>query len=311
MWEFSAGSFSGLALLHIVANEPLVPWRVLQCCCSDFIPPVPSASGSITTGLTSCVCVPPLTVTWTLVPFVWPLSINMTTTWTDTSKETSTLAGLPAARNEAPLRLVSWLSFRLSDRCHAFIQAAPDGLCFHQNLLTMGRAAFPTVSLVDLDSLQEVLLSEVALAGMSAPLAEVRELFETFLRELTLPRLIHFFDLVLAQMLPRWEASAGPDLDWFVMSCVSARMPGRGVSFPALFAFRFDCNFSLMLVFVTQLSTGRVRRCFSLVIPLTLTLLTPRNSALLLHLNTTERTFSWVFASDRLPSLILLWKERT
>ena len=46
--------------------------------------------------------------------------------------------------------------------------------------------------------LREVLLSEVALAGMTTPPAEVRELFETFLRQLSLPRLVHFFDLVLA-----------------------------------------------------------------------------------------------------------------
>ena len=120
-------------------------------------------------------------------------------------------AALPVARDEAPLRLVSWLSFRLSHRCQEFIQTAMDGLCSTKviDLLSMGRAAFPGAQIQHLDCLREVLLSEVALAGMTAPPAVARELFETFLRQLSLPRLVHFFDLVLAQMIPRWEASAG------------------------------------------------------------------------------------------------------
>ena len=57
--------------------------------------------------------------------------------------------------------------------------------------------------------LHEVLLSKITVAGMHDPPAEVRALFESFLRQLSLPRLVHFFDLVLAQMIPRWETSAG------------------------------------------------------------------------------------------------------
>ena len=51
--------------------------------------------------------------------------------------------------------------------------------------------------------------SEITVAGMDYPPAEVRALFESFLRQLSLPRLVHFFDFVLAQMIPRWETSAG------------------------------------------------------------------------------------------------------
>ena len=58
-------------------------------------------------------------------------------------------AGHPVARDEAPLPLVSWLSFRLTKRCHAFIQTAMDSLCSTQNadLLVEGRIAFPEVQL--------------------------------------------------------------------------------------------------------------------------------------------------------------------
>ena len=120
-------------------------------------------------------------------------------------------AGHPVARDEAPLPLVPWLSFRLTKRCHAFIQTAMDNLCSTQNadLLEEGRSAFPEAQLTIVDQLHEVLLSEITVAGMDAPPVEVRALFESFLRQLSLPRLAHFFDLVLAQMIPRWETSAG------------------------------------------------------------------------------------------------------
>ena len=77
--------------------------------------------------------------------------------------------------------------------------------------MVLGQQAFPSAHLTDADSLRlrDLLLSEISLAGMASPPAAVRELLETFLRQLTLPRLIHFFDLVLPQLVPRWEASAG------------------------------------------------------------------------------------------------------
>ena len=88
-----------------------------------------------------------------------------------------------------------------------------DNLCSTQNadLLVEGRSAFPEAQLTMVDQLHEVLLSEITVAGMDDPPAEVRALFESFLRQLSLPRLVHFFDLVLAQMIPRWETGAGQD----------------------------------------------------------------------------------------------------
>ena len=120
-------------------------------------------------------------------------------------------AALPVARDEASLRLVSWLSFRLSRKCSEFIQMAMEGLCATKvvDLLSLGCRAFPEVQLACLEDMKEFLLSEVVVAGMESPPMKVRGLFETFLRQLSLPRLIHFFDLVLAQMVPRWESSAG------------------------------------------------------------------------------------------------------
>ena len=158
-------------------------------------------------------------------------------------------AALPVARDEAPLRLVSWLSFRLSKRCHEFIQAAMDGLCSPQalDLLALGRVAFPDAQILQVECLRDVLLSEVTLAGMLAPPAEVRELFETFLRQLTLPRLVHFFDLVLAQMIPRWESSAGQARSRLVCHILRLREAAR-----ARGHFQGSVRFSFRLQFVSH-----------------------------------------------------------
>ena len=75
-------------------------------------------------------------------------------------------AAFPGARDEAPPRLVSWLSFRLSQKCHEFIQTAMDKLCSDKrvDLLSLGQDAFPDEQLPHLEGMKEFLLSEVALA---------------------------------------------------------------------------------------------------------------------------------------------------
>ena len=58
-----------------------------------------------------------------------------------------------------------------------------DSLCSTQNadLLVEGRSAFPEVQLTMVSQLHDVLLSEITVAGMDDPPAEVRALFESFL----------------------------------------------------------------------------------------------------------------------------------
>ena len=55
--------------------------------------------------------------------------------------------------DEAPLRLVSWLSFRLSQKCHEFIQTAMDELCSDRrvDLLSLGQSTFPNEQLPHLE----------------------------------------------------------------------------------------------------------------------------------------------------------------
>ena len=128
----------------------------------------PNAFGSITMSLTNCARGPPRTMKSPSLLFRWSLFATMITTWIDTLVEKHIpshwlwldiapgvyklwalcrdhpAAGFPAARDEAPLRLVSWLSFQLSQRCQVFIQAAMDMLCSPQSadLLVEGRKAF-------------------------------------------------------------------------------------------------------------------------------------------------------------------------
>ena len=227
VWGFSAGSFVGLAILHLVVEEPLVakfPTRHARRVRIYHFGPDKLCSWSPENGEVA------------QSPFQVVLVRNFDNNmdrhlgrdghsyshwlWLDIAPGVYKLwtlcrdypaAGHPVARDEAPLRLVSWLSFRLTKRCHAFIQTAMDGLCSTQNsdLLEEGRGAFPEAQLTMVRQLHEVLLSEITVAGMDDPPAEVRALFESFLRQLSLPRLVHFFDLVLSQMIPRWETSAG------------------------------------------------------------------------------------------------------
>ena len=111
------------------------------------------------------------------------------------------------------------------------------------DLLSLGQSTFPNEQLPHLEGMKEFLLSEVALAGMAAPPVEVRGLFETFLRQLSLPRLVHFFDLVLAQMVPRWETSAGQARSRLVCHILrikdAARNRGRDTA-PLRFSFRLQ-----------------------------------------------------------------------
>ena len=85
------------------------------------------------------------------------------------------------------------------------------------------------------------------MAGMDSPPVEVRALFESFLRQLSLPRLAHFFDLVLAQMIPRWETSAGQARSRLVCHVLRLWEDAwhRGIEQP-------DLSFSFRLQFVSR-----------------------------------------------------------
>ena len=175
VWGFSAGSFTGLALLDIVANEPRIAiegtFGALAC--------PPALLSRFPPRLAKCIRIyhyeqdklclwAPLdhdvTASQFRVVFVhnnmdrhfgksehsychW-LWLNIVPgvykLWALCKDHPA--AALPGARDEAPLRLVSWLSFRLSRRCQEFIQTAMDGLCSTQviDLLSLGRVAFPT-----------------------------------------------------------------------------------------------------------------------------------------------------------------------
>ena len=192
-------------------------------------------------------------------------------------------AAVPAARDEAPLRLVSWLSFRLSIQCQRFIQAAMDTICSKhvKDLVVLGQHAFPSARLTDADSLRELLLSEISLAGMASPPAAVRELFETFLRPLTLPRLIHFFDLVLPQLVPRWEASAGQArsrLECHILRLCEDAWSRRHFANSVRFSFAFSSY--PMRVFATLRCIGATMRSFCAQTLTTLNWLTPVSSGL-------------------------------
>ena len=218
VWGFSAGSFSGLAVLDLLAAEPLVrgfgTFGALACppeLLARFSAPQAQRIAIYHYG-------PDKLCQWFpydqdvesspfRVAYVRNFDNNMDRhfgksehsyshwLWLDIAPGIHKLwalcrdhrgAAVPAARDEAPLRLVSWLSFRPSTQCQRFIQEAMDALSAKhmQNLVALGQHAFPSACLPDADSLRELLLSEISLAGMTSPPTAVRELFETFLRQI-------------------------------------------------------------------------------------------------------------------------------
>ena len=119
-----------------------------------------------------------------------------------------------AVRGRSSLRLVSWLSFQLTERCLGFIREAMRTLCSKTpapevGCLELAHQFLPPAPLTTAETVRNFLISEVSLAGMATRPDAVRELFQTFLRRMNLPRLVHFLDLVLPQIVPLWETSAG------------------------------------------------------------------------------------------------------
>ena len=277
VWGFSAGSFTGMALLDIVAVDPHFAiegtFGAVACppaLMDRFAPCQAQCIRLYHYGPDQLCCWAPLDyeieASHFRIVYVHNYDNNMDRhfgksehsyshwLWLDIDPGVYKLwalcrdhpsAAFPRARDEAPLRLVSWLSFRLSQKCHEFIQTAMDELCSDRrvDLLSLGQSTFPNEQLPHLEGMKEFLLSEVALAGMAAPPVEVRGLFETFLRQLSLPRLVHFFDLVLAQMVPRWETSAGQARSRLVCHILrikdAARNRGRDTA-PLRFSFRLQ-----------------------------------------------------------------------
>ena len=103
----------------------------------------------------------------------------------------------PQKRDASALRLLSWLSLSLDETTSAILGRLMKQLATEEEnspaiLRTVQDSVFGTAWSID----------QITVSNLAQPLAVVTQLYKTFLTRLSFARLVHFLDLVLPQMLP-------------------------------------------------------------------------------------------------------------
>ena len=116
---------------------------------------------------------------------------------------------LPQCRDIAPLRLVSWVSCEvpahvqqvLHQLMTLFGEVAPVS---SDEVLAIGiqQLGVTASGEISWDMVRDALIREVTFGGTTCPTEEVCRLMAAFLQRLPLPRLVHFLDMILPQMVP-------------------------------------------------------------------------------------------------------------
>ena len=126
-------------------------------------------------------------------------------------------AASKARRDATPLRLISWLSYKLNPELEQFIEQAMEHLSTWKeteggNVLTMGKDAIPQGETINSEGeLRDRLIDLVSVGNLKHKPEALFTLFRQFLTRISLPRLIHFLDLVLPQLTPVQAAWAGEE----------------------------------------------------------------------------------------------------
>ena len=115
----------------------------------------------------------------------------------------------PQARDIAPLRLVSCVSCEVPDHVQHFLNqlmvlfgaVAPVS---SDEVLAIGAQQLGVTSSGEIswDAVRDALIKEITFGGAKCPTEEVCRLLADFLQRLPLPRLVHFLDMILPQMVP-------------------------------------------------------------------------------------------------------------
>ena len=115
----------------------------------------------------------------------------------------------PKQRDAIPLRLMSWLSYQLSQRTHLLIKECMTEFAHIEpvqsdKIFQIGRFHLAGVgdAWTTWDNIRDAVIDEVTIRGKAQQPAVVVRLIRGFLQRLPLPRLLHFLDLVLPQMVP-------------------------------------------------------------------------------------------------------------
>ena len=126
-------------------------------------------------------------------------------------------AASKARRDATPLRLISWLSYKLNPELEQFIEQAMEHLSTWKEteggkVLTMGKDAIPQGETINSEvELRDRLIDLVSVGNLKHKPEALFTLFRQFLTRISLPRLIHFLDLVLPQLTPVQAAWAGEE----------------------------------------------------------------------------------------------------
>ena len=126
-------------------------------------------------------------------------------------------AASKARRDATPLRLISWLSYKLNPELEQFIEKAMEHLSTWTEteggkVLTMGKEAIPQGETINSEvELRNQLIDLISVGNLKHKPQALFTLFRQFLTRISLPRLIHFMDLVLPQLTPVQAAWAGEE----------------------------------------------------------------------------------------------------
>ena len=137
-----------------------------------------------------------------------------------------------AKRDSTPLRLISWLSYKLNPELEQFIEQAMEHLSTWKEteggkVLTMGKDAIQHGETINSEvELRDRLIDLVSVGNLKHKPEALFTLFRQFLTRISLPRLIHFLDLVLSQLMPVQAAWAGEEKT--LWSCHKMNPPLRG-----------------------------------------------------------------------------------
>ena len=138
------------------------------------------------------------------------LSLNHTAGWWDLARFLfmNPEAASSAKRDATPLRLLSWLSFRLEPAVEKLVEATMLYLSTvnevkDSELLELGRMHLEVdTPFASAEALRDHLIELISVRNLRHRPEALFALFRQFLQRLSLPRICHFLDLVLPQLTP-------------------------------------------------------------------------------------------------------------
>ena len=161
----------------------------------------------------------------------------------------------PHKRDASALRLLSWLSFSLDKRTSALLAKLMKQLTITEvtnpAVLQIASESEIGATWTNLMQVRTGLIDQVSISNLSLPSEAVIELYRTFLARLSLPRLVHFLDLVLPQMHPHQQVKDRNDIRQLTSHYLSLHgQDGSGCGPPVLMNFLFHSHAGLVHIMV-------------------------------------------------------------